>query len=209
MINFETKHYIGLTTLFCFGPGLVPVLTYYFDIVSPERHFFAVFPVSYIVLFLMGDFMENKLPKKYYCKKGVISAWIILTLVLIASLILSIYQMNMNGRIDNNDIYGTIYYTPTVVLSMCIYYLAKYYIINSTTTWISRCIMQMGSCTLGIYLLGDFLRDYFEFISDFLKERMSQFISVLLYDIAVFGIGMAIVLFYHFIKKYIYRMIRE
>ncbi|MDD6202715.1 MAG: acyltransferase family protein [Lachnospiraceae bacterium] len=200
-IHLSDRMYLYLIILYCIGPGLIPFLCYYWKLPVSEMNLFSFLPAGYLILFLLGDYMENRLQSKYYCKKGVLLAWAGLIGGLLLSLGCSIYQLYSTGEINNDYVYGKVYFTPTVLLSLCIFYLAKYYCGKKIPSILSSAILKVGSCTLGIYLLGDFLRMQFACISDFFKARTSELVSVLLFDASVFFIGFLITMCYSLVKN--------
>lgn len=203
-VKLDRNSYIYIFILYCIGPGLLPFLQYYFGIVTP-RFIFDVFPVGYIVAFFMGDFIDKKVQDKYLSRRGVVFSWIGLFVSLIFSLLCTLYQMNLNGYVNMDDMYNTIYYTPTLVLAVCVFFLVKYYLGTLTRRKIVTIVEHVGACTFGIYLIGDFLRDMMEVVFDILKEKMSQLMSVLIYVTCVFIVGFIIVYIYQRIVSQLQR----
>lgn len=208
-LHLERKHYLYLLVLYCIGSGLLPFLSFYLKFPLSEAHIFSFIPSGTVILLLLGDFMEHKLTQNDYTIKRMLLAWTTFGLSLAFSLAHSIYQLSTIGDVNNAFVYNKCYFTPTLLLSLSIFYLAKYYSYKKIPNFVSSLIIRIGGCTLGIYLLGDFLRMQFDFISDFFKARTSELISVLLFDISVFLIGFLITYLYQFLKTAICHLIRK
>lgn len=203
-VKLDINLNIYLFVLYCIGPGIFPFLQYYFGIAIP-RHIFTVFPVGYLVAFFMGDSMDKKVQYEQMSSKYVFIAWIGLFASLLFSLLCTLYQMNLNGYVHMDDMYNTTYYTPTLVLSVCIFFLAKYYFGTIKRKRMANIVERVGACTFGVYLMGDFLRDMMEGVFDILKEKVSQLMSVLIYVSLVFIVGVVIIYIYQLTASWLCR----
>ena len=195
-IQLPKKFYLFLLFLYCIGPGLVPFLDYYFGVKLISEYILMLQTKPFLLTFLFGHCLENCMHKKDYSGKGLVIAGIVAVLSLSFSVGCAIYQMNITGNTFDTTMYGRVFYTPTLLLATSIFYIVKYIWMYHEFVRVDRIILQVGSCTFGIYLLGDFLRDFFVGISDYLKSRMPEILSVLIYDLILFAIGYLIVVFY-------------
>lgn len=150
----------------------------------------------FLITFLMGNYLENCLDEEDYSIKGMGIASLVAVLSLSFSMGCAIFQIYNTGNVFDTTMYGRVFYTPTLLMSASIYYIAKYVWMNYSFGRIDHIILHIGSCTFGIYLLGDFLRDFLVGISDFLKTRLPEIVSVLIFDLMLFVIGYLIVVFY-------------
>lgn len=200
-LEMETKQYIYLIALYTMISGSFPFLNYYFGGFILEENISRAMFSSYIILFLMGDFLENKLAERWYQRKYAVAVWGLLTALVVFSFGCTYYQWKTTNIVEMNYVYNNQYYFTTVWISIFIFYLVHYYRNIKLPDVVKSMICVVGKCTLGIFLLGDFLRLHFVKILDYMKENYSEFLAVVVYDIIIFVIGLGITLAVQWIKK--------
>jgi len=188
-ITIKKAHYIYILVLYCLTQGLFPIMNTYFGVPSPQPRLFSAFPADYLVLFLLGDFLENRLEEKYYTKKYSLYAWITFVATLGVSYFLAMWQLFSTGEFNHYNIYNKNYFTFTIILSGCIFYLAKYYLKNPLPRFLSQSIIALGNATLGIYLLGDFLRYELVDIFEKFSRITGPLMGTLIFDGVIFVVG--------------------
>lgn len=202
-IHLSNKQYIYFLVIYLAGPGLFPLLHHYFSVPLPATPIFYAFPSGYIALFLFGNFVGNQLDINTFKKSTLIFIWTGLVISIVLSFILAIYQLNTLGEIKYSSIYGTTYYTFTIVISLCIFLLIRYYFNHISNSLLQKAIRQLGRYTLGIYILGEFIRVKLEFIYDNLKKDMSELLAVLIYTTCIFVSGVIIMFIFYSVKDFI------
>lgn len=195
-LQLSKNTYLFLLILYCIGPGLMPFLNFYFGMKPFSEYMMMLQTTPFLLTFLMGNYLENCLSEEDYSIKGVGIASLVAVLSISFSMGCAVFQIYNTGNVFDTNMYGRVFYTPTLLLATSIYYIAKYVWLNYSFGRIDHIILHIGSCTFGIYLLGDFLRDFFVGISDYLKARISEIVSVLIFDLILFVLGYLIVAFY-------------
>lgn len=117
----------------------------------------------------------------------------IITIFCVSILVNILYTINafyvrhtdvFNLKIDNRS------YITTIAPTLCIFYLAIYYIPKiKIPHMLGKILSDVGSATFGIYLLHTIVIHYTKRIDTFLSGHMNKLIAVILYDIVIFIIG--------------------
>ena len=191
-ITFSKKMYLYIFILHLVGPGFIPFVEYYFNVRLLSSYILMPEVASYIIIFLMGDFLENELGEGKINAKHALTALVTGVCSMGITLGLAVYKMTINAEAFDDKMYNQIYYTPTILLACSIYVVCKYIFDKTGSNRWCSLISVIGSYTLGIYILGDFLRQELVFVLDFLKQRMAEFVSVLLYDLILLVAGILI-----------------
>lgn len=188
--NLKKRDYyylIGITVLFM---GAIPLVNHYFPSININNDFTLPIFSVYTGVYISGYFIHTYLTPN---KKSVTIA-IILLLLILALQIFGIYnQYDTEG----NDIIS-FFDNRTMILitssSMLIFYIAKY-LFNDThfSDKFSKIISYISSCTFGIYLVSDYLIYKLEFVFNYFTSSIHPLISVLIYQISVFAIGLIII----------------
>lgn len=188
--------------IYLIGPGLFPVFQYHFGILNVPYIFEAQFPWVIIIL-LMGYYMENVLSDSHYNWKGAIAAVLILTITIFFSIACAVHHMKWRGTFTVSEFYsGLSFPTPTLLIAISLFYLSKYCEKRYSSTITDKIICVVGNYTLFIYIVGDLLRDIFEFVYDYLKSNISEIIAIVIYDLVVMGVGIVMAfLFYEVILR--------
>lgn len=196
-IQIPDKLLLYSCVVYLIGPGLLPVLQYHFDLSGFPYLFEAQFPWVIIIL-LMGHYMENVLSDSHYNRRGAMIVTLVLVITLLFLLVCAVHHMNKWGNFTISEFYtGLNFPTPTLLISTCFFYLYKYWKTRHTNAITNRIICTVGKYTLFIYILGDLLRDVFEFVYDYLKVSISEIIAIIIYDLVVMSAGIVLAFLFY------------
>lgn len=160
--NLSDKEYIVLILLFIIFGSLIPIIDTVLNF--SISHFFNLgFFQMYIGFFFIGDFMFNRVAKKFYSLKGVLISLIIFMSTIVVSTYITIRDYKILGeyylKLDNA---ASFFVTIGII---CIVYIAivinKYY---QPSDSIKKFISWISSLTFGIYLTHIFVINRFYFL---------------------------------------------
>lgn len=201
-IHLSDKLLLYGCVIYIVGPGLSSVLQYHFGISYIPYIFETQFPWAIIIL-LMGNYMENVMSDNQYNWKGAIVAVLVLAAAIIFSIICAVYHMNRREVFTVSEFYsGLNFPTPTLLVAVSLYYLCKFLMKQYSGVISNKIICVIGKYTLFIYIMGDLLRDVFEFVYDYLKSNISEIVAIVIYDLVVMAVGIVMAfLFYEVILR--------
>lgn len=191
MVRDLEKKEMNILILLMFGfYALLPVVSAVFDIWF-EMSF--MFGASYCY-FILGYYLEHLADTNIYSKRNVVVS----ILILLISTGLT-YWIIVRDRAD----LGVIRYEHTsvlaIVIAACTFFVVKaiYSEKNEETAW-SKCVLAIGSCSFGIYLIEDYLRNGLGFVCDNLTPYISTLPACVVWLAVVTVAGVIIV---SFLKK--------
>lgn len=190
--NFENKDYIYFSIIWAIAIGIMPILNKYYNIEYPTYFFEIPIFSGYIIYFILGYFIENKLEEKYINKKIAIILSIFSIICIALSVILTYYEY-----IYNNNSYlfmDNIKFITVAVPTIGVFYLCKYKILNKNSNIFEKTVTIIGSCTFGIYLLSEIFVQKLKPIYIYLIEYINPIISIIIIEISIFILGFIITL---------------
>lgn len=200
--NFSKKDYIYSFVVWSIFFSIIPIITHYLKIESYTSFFQLPIFSGFIVYFIMGYFIENKLEEKYFNKNNALIVTILSIILLIVSVVISYFEYKEMGDKLNLFMQSCIFIT-TSIPSISIFYLCKYiFKYKKENKIIDNLIINVSTCTLGIYLLSDLLIGKLEFIYNILVNYMNRLLAIVVYELLIFFVGFAIVRLYKVIYKF-------
>ncbi len=198
------KEYIYLAGMSLLFVGVIPILQYRLtagevSINSNIRG--ALFTATSIVFFLMGYFLEHKLPEKYYTLKN---AWIGIVLSLICIGVccyMTTYQIGITGvsKEGSTSFHHSLIAIPAYTTYFCVrLFFMRRKQKREFRPWTLKTICFLGSMTFGIYLLEEFLRTETIFIFDAMQPVIRTLPACIVWVLIVFAIGVVLT---YLIKK--------
>ena len=189
MIRNLDKKEMSIFILLMFGFNVIlPVVSVVFDLWF-EMSF--MFGVSYCY-FILGYYLEHLTDKSVYTKKNMIVA----ILTFLGSTALTYWII-----IRDRAALGIIRYEHTsvlaIVMASCIFFTVKavYGVEEKKESVWSKWIVTIGSCSFGIYLIEDYLRNALGFICDSLASYISILPACMVWLAIVMVAGVIVVLF--------------
>jgi len=168
--NMDKKEMNVLILLILGFYALLPVISAVFSLNFEISFVFGV-TCCYCIL---GYYLECLISQDRYTKKNALLAVLVATISVVLSYWLVIKEMNTSGAIAGE--YSSVL---SILIAFCVFFVVK-------TVWGSaaekrdntvadRCIMRIGSCSFGIYLIEDYLRNGLSFICD----NLALYITIL------------------------------
>lgn len=208
-VSFSRNLCLYIFFLHLAGAGLIPFVEYYLDVKILSSYLFMPEISSYVIIFLLGDFLEYETENEEMTIGVLSKAFACGICALGIAFVFAVYKMQMYNERFDDTLYNQIYFTPTILLACSIYIICKYVFIKLRNEKCRLILSRIGSYTLGIYLLGDFLRLELEFVLDFLKGHMSEWIAVLLFDSILLSVGIIIMGVWDLLKTMIRVMVHK
>lgn len=178
----DCEYIIGLSLLI---NGVWPIVEHWCPALTTTEFFdFALFD-SYVAMLMIG----------YYIKKYVVASKRLNILALIGfvacvmfNVLMTYHEYLLKG---GNDylVYDPCVYLPIILEGACMFYLASN--ISIKGNWL-KFIKLVSGCTLGIFLISDFVMGVTQFIYRILcMKGVPAIISIVIYEIIIFMIGLA------------------
>lgn len=185
--NMETKDYIYCLVIWTIFMGVFPIINHYLEY-KPITYCFNIPIISvYVIYFIMGYLIENKLDKKYF-NKAILIVCIILSIICIGiSVWLTYYDVVRDA--ENKVFMDNTEYITIAIPSLTVFYIAKYIAFKNKDVQEGRVVANIATHTFGIYLLSDLLIQRLDFISEFLGKYVDEIIAMVGLEISVFIVG--------------------
>lgn len=185
--NMETRDYIYCLVIWTIFMGVFPIINHYFEY-KPITYCFNIPIISvYVIYFIMGYFIENKLDKQYF-NKAILIACVILSIICTGiSVWLTYYDVVRDA--ENKVFMDNTEYITIAIPSLTVFYIAKYIALKNENVQEGRVVANIATHTFGIYLLSDLLIQRLEFISEFLVKYVDEIIAMIGLEISVFVVG--------------------
>lgn len=190
--EFTTKDYFYCTAIFLIYFGTMPILCKYFKFENFNGNFMPTIFGGFVIYFILGDFIQNKLEKQYLNRKYAIVSIILFIMCTAISTLVTFTHYN-----DSKELFmDNISFATIVIPSVSIFYLFKYLIsFISISMNIKKITIILGRCTFGIYLLSDLLIEKLDFIYNWgINNYLQPLISIVILEMTVFIIGFVITL---------------
>lgn len=205
MSNAEFMYFFAAMLLL---RGILPVLEYalWRGRVSVNASFIANFFSYDVVFFLMGYFLEHRLPAEKLRRS---TAWILLLFGAVAIVLIEGgTQLLLNDGRLMTDAQAEKFYAGLLFLpSAAVYYSARLIFRDADeNAALSRVIIALGSVSFGVMLLEHFVRCETGFVLDALSSVLPRFSSAVIWTALVYIIAGAAVWLLKkipFVKKYI------
>lgn len=186
--NMDRKE-MYLLVLFILGfYALLPVLSAVFSFNFEISFVFGV-TCCYCIL---GYYLEYVVSEDVYTKKNAILAMVIAVICAALS-----YWMVTKDRIITGVIADWNNSVLSILIAFCIFFIVKAIWGNTTdkrnNTILDKCIMTVGSCSFGIYLIEDYLRNGLSFICDNLSLYITTLPACIVWLTVVLIVGVLIV----------------
>ena len=196
----DILYYLFFTFLVC---GSVPILNHYFPKTEYNKNFSLMIFNGYIGYMFLGYYIEKyiKINKKIF-----ISSIFIYIISIFVNVVATYFEKIKYGEsylfFDNRILINI------AIPSVCFFIICKYIFENKIKFKenTKKIILEIGTCTFGIYLLSDLLICSLTKIEDMLFNKMYCMLAVLIYEVVVFMTGLFITFLLRkipFIKKYI------
>lgn len=184
--NFENKDYIYCFSIWGVFIGTLPIFTHYLGIKEITKYLSLPIFTGYIVYFILGYFIENKLDRKYFNKKNAVILSIISLLCIAISVGLTYYEY---VNLGNKKFMDNISFITISIPSITVFYISKYICMKFEKKIKGKLISKISLCTFGIYLISDLLIQKFDFIYSNSVKYIHPLISVIILEITVFMVG--------------------
>ena len=169
------------------GLGALPVLVRYVPDAACSYVFTEPFFAVYAGVFFLGYYLTHyvELKKSY----AVISA-VLFVAVTVAEVLLTYHEYYVRPE-DFLFLEDRTYLNVTLPAAS-LFYLARYCgsMVQNERFW--RVIKAVGGCSFGIYLFSDLFVDIYEQFYNDLSIRLHSLAAVLVYEILIFGSGLAV-----------------
>lgn len=202
--NMQTKDYLYCLGLWAVFMGVFPIVNHYLEYKSITYCFNIPIISVYVIYFIMGYFIENKLDTKYF-NKTILIICIILSIICIALSIGLTYYDNIRDA-ENKLFMDNTEYITIAIPSISLFYIAKYVNLKIGDRINGKIIVNIATHTFGIYLLSDLLIEKLGFISEYLTMHIQKLLAMFVLELSVFIVGYAITWVWKkipFIKKLI------
>ena len=184
--KLDLKYFIFFSLVVC---GSMPILNYYFPNTIYSSNFDLFLFNVYLGLIFTGYYIENYM-------KITKSKMIICVFIFVIFIVLNVFFTYME-YLKNPDSYlffdNRCFITITIP-SICIFIIVKYLFNNKRKiiNFISLGIKEIGACTFTTYLLSDLLIELLAKEEIFLNGYLNPLISVIIYQITIFIVGIII-----------------
>lgn len=186
--NMDKKEMHLLTSLIWGFYALLPAISAVLGL-NFEISFMFPEPCCYCIL---GYYLEHVVSEDVYTKKNAILAIVISVICVAFS-----YWMVTKDRLITGIIADWNNSILSILIAFCIFFVVKAIWGNTTEnndTILDKCIIMVGSCSFGIYLIEDYLRNGLSFICDNLSPYITTLPACVVWLMAVMGVGVLIVL---------------
>lgn len=168
--NLDKKEMDVLTSLILLFYVLFPLISSVWGI-----HINISFLISLNCCYcILGYYMEHLIKKEAYTRKNVFYA----TMILCASVLFS-YWLVVKDRNVSGIIRAEYVSSLTIIIAMIMFFLVKAFWVKYeekiNDSYVSSFIIKIGTCSFGIYLIEDYLRNGLVFI----YEKMAPHITIL------------------------------
>ena len=186
--NMDEKE-MNILTIFIFVfYAVLPVISAIFRLNFEISFMFAV-SCCYCVL---GYYLEHVIVTSAYTKKNVI-----LAMLVIAGSVVFSYWMVARDKITTGVIAGEYSSILSIVIAFCVFFIVKAIwrdtVKKKENVFGTKCIAIIGSCSFGIYLIEDYLRNGLSFICDMITPYMTTLPACAVWLIVVMIVGVAII----------------
>jgi surface polysaccharide O-acyltransferase-like enzyme len=184
--GMEKKDYWIFFALSAFFESTLPILHHYFTVARFNESFMLPLFGRYICMLFIGQYFARFGIKK--SGKGFALAAGLFILSVGFNLGATYFEFQKDS--SSYLFFDNCGYLPIVLASVCVFYMATFIKISPK---ISKAVSYLGACTFGIYLISDMTISFMRpFIYVKLCEVMNRLPAVILFEIAVFAIGLGI-----------------
>lgn len=181
----SNKDYIYLFILYVINGGVLGILarTFLGQIVISLP-----FVADMLVYPLFGYFLAHRIPKETETLKTVIIACVVAFIGLCINVCVTEYDHYAFGDWSESGL------LPFVVFSaVTVFFVVRYFFERvSVCPAAEKIICTLGSCSFGVYLIEGYVKDYFGFIQQLLRNIMPNTLAALFYLLCIFLIGSAV-----------------
>ncbi len=203
--NVEFMYFFGAMLLL---RGILPVLEYalWHGEISINSSFVANFFSYDVVFFLMGYFLEHRIPDD---KLRPSAAWKLLLFGAVAIILMEGgTQLRLNDGGLMTDAQGEMFYAGLLFMpSAAVYYCSRLIFVNADeNSAVSKAIVLLGSVSFGVMLLEHFIRSETGFVLDALRSVLPAFSSSIIWTLLVYLMGGIVIWLLKkipFVSKYI------
>lgn len=187
--NMSKTEYMYLVVLGVIFNCLCPIFDYF---LGANIHIGLFISSSNILFSLLGYGMEHVLEESDYTKHGnLFMGMITFASVMISGLLIYV-EYKCSGAYSERFV-GIFVLVQTLALFYCVKY-QSIKCIRSCPRWLQKCILGVGGCTFGIYLLEEILRTDLDGMFQYLCPPVPLLLVCIVYILAVMGIGTLVVL---------------
>ena len=202
VINLEPHHYIYLLCVVTFMQGVLPMITYIASkgTYSIHNSFSIAFLANNIFFYpLMGYGVAHKL--KSINRRQILIASLVFVISIALSEYMSVLKIRITGEIAEGQVstfFGLFRHFQVVY----IFIIMRYWFSSlSDSTVMAKIILSAGSCTFGIFLFEQYIRElFYPLVYDKLCTYIPNYLAVWIYIFFVFCIGWVITLLLKKIK---------
>lgn len=166
--------------------GIWPIVIHYVPELAISSELDMPLFSGYLTMFLMGYYLKKYSISSYFGKLVSIFLLCLATAfnVMVTYLEYSYVSQDNYLFLDDRTLF------PIILASGCVFYLIKDMKFKEK---ISVILSEIGACTFGIFLFSDYLIGSFEFVYLFICNYVSPIVSVVIWEMSVFGVGFMIV----------------
>ena len=181
--NMEKKDYIFLFVIYSIFSGILPIFSHYTNLKITN---YLIIPIigRYIPYYVLGYYMFEKDGIKT-SKKGVIIASILSIVCLVASVVLSYFNVQNTKTVvlDNVD------FINLSIPSFAVAYIIKCCFSKvEFSDKIKKIIIAISETTFGVYLIHTVFIGHLQFIYNFLMTYVGKNLGIILHNIVFFSI---------------------
>ncbi len=154
----------------------------------------ALFTTVNIVFFIMGHFLENVLPERYFTVRNAAIGWVLSVLCIGICCYMTMYQAELAGEC-NESVSQVFHNSLIAVPAYTLYFSGKLLFMKwKCPQWLQSAICLVGGTTFGIYLLEGILRQATQLIFDRLEPMVKTLPACMIWIFAAFIMGFVITL---------------
>ena len=185
--NMNINDYIYCFIICSIFIGIFPIINNYFEY-KPITYSFNIPIISiYVMYFIIGYFIDNKLEKKYFNKWVLITCIILSIICICVSIGLTYYDFTRNA--DNKVFMDNREFITIVIPSISVFYIAKYISTMRKSRRGEKIITNIAAHTFGIYLLSDLLIVKLNFVYEYLSTHIHKMFAMIVLELSVFMVG--------------------
>lgn len=190
--NMTDREFIYLFALHLAVSGLIPMGQYLLSggsvFLNGSLNLSLV--TSTIIIFpAAGYFLEHRRELTW---KQIGLLWGLAALAVAAAVFMTHYKIRLTGELGESQV-GTFYKSLCLIPTAAVYTTVKKLLAaHPAPKWLETCVLSVGGCTFGIYLIEQILRERGYFVQAFLAQWMPQLLATLLYVVLVVAAGYVI-----------------
>lgn len=183
--NLSDKELRYMMLVYLAFNGLIPMAQYWLSggsvWINPSLNVALV--TSNIVIYpAAGYYFEHRAQTG---KKQLIILWVLTALAVAATVAMTHYKLELTGQRSESQV-GTFYKSLCLIPSVTVYATVKALLARLTPPkWLEKAILSVGSCTFGIYLIEQIVRERGYGIWEFLVNYMPRLLATGIYVILV------------------------